>query len=401
MTKLPGASFWLPALLLALVVASDNSTIALPEPNSPFVAFNIWVKSGSAADPKGKEGLASLTATLMAGGATRQDTLEAILEKMYPMSAGYSVSVDKEMTNFTGRVHRDNLDAYYALFKNALLAPAFSEADFNRVKSQRLNFLERGRRYSRDEELSKDLLFSMAYEGTPYQHPSDGYVESVRSITLDDMRGFYRDHYVRNNIVVGVGGGYSQGFAERVRKDLDALPEGTPRAIPAPMPKAPSGVKVLIVDKQTDASAISFGFPITLLRNHPDFVPLLVANSYLGEHRNSVGRLYQAIRETRGMNYGNYAYIEAFPAGYATQQPRVNVASAQPVVRNLDSSNLADGARQPPRPDALRHARGDVRVTEAGGEGNDAAGSGDIEGVPPQLRRHLGRHDQPSSRLCG
>ena len=40
----------------------------------------------------------------------------------------------------------------------------------------------------------------------------------------------------------------------------------------------------------------------------------------------SVGRLYQAIRETRGMNYGNYSYIEAFPAGYATQQPRVNVA---------------------------------------------------------------------------
>jgi zinc protease len=55
-------------------------------------------------------------------------------------------------------------------------------------------------------------------------------------------------------------------------------------------------------------------------------VPLLIANSYLGEHRNSVGRLYQAIRETRGMNYGNYSYIEAFPGGWATQQPRVNVS---------------------------------------------------------------------------
>jgi zinc protease len=83
---------------------------------------------------------------------------------------------------------------------------------------------------------------------------------------------------------------------------------------------------VLLVDKDTEASAISMGFPIAVLRNQPDFVPLLVANSYLGEHRNSVGRLYQAIRETRGMNYGNYSYIEAFPAGYATQQPRVNVA---------------------------------------------------------------------------
>ena len=122
------------------------------------------------------------------------------------MAAGYSASVDKEMTNVTGRVHRDNLDAFYALFRNALLAPAFSEADFNRIKAQRLNFLERARRYSRDEELSKDLLFWMAYEGTPYQHPPEGYVESVRSITPDDVRAFYRDHYVRNNIVIGLGG---------------------------------------------------------------------------------------------------------------------------------------------------------------------------------------------------
>ena len=314
-------------LTLGAAPAADSvGVIALHEPNSPFVAFNIWIKSGSAADPKGKEGLASMTAGLLSGGATKQDTLEAILEKLYPMSAGYGASVDKEMTNLTGRVHRDNLDAFYTLFKNALLTPAFNDADFNRLKAQRLNFLERGRRYSRDEELSKDLLFWMAYEGTPYQHPADGYVDSVKSITLDDVRAFYRDHYVRNNIVVALGGGYPGGFAERVRKDVDTLPEGKPAAAPAVNPKQPAGIKVLLVDKDTDASAISFGHPIGLLRNKADFVPLLVANSYLGEHRNSVGRLYQAIRETRGMNYGNYSYIEAFPAGYATQQPRVNVA---------------------------------------------------------------------------
>jgi zinc protease len=310
----------------ALAQRQDRRVIALPEQGSPFVAFNIWVRSGSAADPAGKEGLASLTAALLSGGATKQNTLEAILEKLYPMASGYGASIDKEMTNFTGRVHRDNLEAFYALFRDALLSPAFSEADFNRIKAQRLNFLERGRRYSRDEELSKELLFWMAYQGTPYQHPSDGYVESVRSITLDDVRGFYRDHYVRNNIVVGVGGGYAQGFPERVRKDLDALPEKAVAAVPAPAPRPPSTTKVLLIDKQTDASPVSFGFPIGVLRDDPDFVPLLIANSYFGEHRNSVGRLYQAIRETRGMNYGNYSYIEAFPAGYATQQPRVNVA---------------------------------------------------------------------------
>ncbi|HEY0871967.1 MAG TPA: pitrilysin family protein [Vicinamibacterales bacterium] len=310
--------------------AVDDSMIVLPEPDSPFIAFNIWIKSGSASDPKGKEGLASLTGALISEGSTTQDTVPQILEKLYPMAAGYNVTVDKEMTNLTGRGHRDNLEAYYSLFRNALLSPAFSEADFDRVKAQRLNFLERGRRYSRDEELSKELLFWMAYEGTPYQHPAEGYVESVRSITLDDVRAFYKRHYVRDNIVVGIGGGYPQGFPERVKKDLDAAggsaTEAAPESSTAIKPKALSGIKVLLVEKETDASAISFGYPITLLRNDADFVPLLVANSYFGEHRNSVGRLYQAIRETRGMNYGNYSYIEAFPAGYATQQPRVNVA---------------------------------------------------------------------------
>jgi zinc protease len=315
-----------PAGQAAKGAAEPLSVIALPEAGSPFVAFNIWVKSGSASDPKGKEGLASLTASLMSGGATQAHPFEGILQRLYPMAAGYGASVDKEMTNFTGRVHRDNLDVFYSLFRNALLAPAFSEADFTRIKSQRLNALERSRRYSRDEELSKDLLFWMAYEGTPYQHPPEGYVDSVRSITLDDVRKFYRDHYVRNNIVVGVGGGYPKGFDVRVRQAFDELPQGTIAPDAAPTPKPPSGVKVLFVEKDTDAAAVSFGFPIALRRSDPDFVPLLVANSYFGEHRNSVGRLYQAIRETRGMNYGNYSYIEAFPAGYATQQPRVNVA---------------------------------------------------------------------------
>jgi zinc protease len=304
----------------------STGVVALREEVSPFIAFNIWVRSGSASDPRGKEGLASLTASLISSGATEQDSFVQILEKLYPLAANYVSSVDKDMTNITGRVHRDNLEAFYTLLRNAVLSPAFSEADFTRIKAQRMNFLERGRRYSRDEELSKELLFWMAYDETPYRHPVEGYVQSVRSITLDDVRGFYRSHYIRNNVVVGIGGGYPEGFAERVRKDLDALPEGRVHA-PAVLSLKPlAGIKMLLVDKDTAASPVSFGYPIALLRNHPDFVPLLVANAYLGEHRNPFGRLYQAIRETRGMNYGNYAYIEAFPAGYATQQPRVNVA---------------------------------------------------------------------------
>ncbi|HKJ93697.1 MAG TPA: insulinase family protein, partial [Longimicrobiales bacterium] len=251
----------LPGAASAQAGRDMQGTITLQE-KSPFIAFNIWVKAGSQNDPQGKEGLACLTAAMLADGSTTQDSYEAILEKLYPMAAGYAVNVDKEMTTFTGRVHRDNLDAYYALFRNALLAPAFAQDDFDRIKAQTLNFLERGRRYNRDEELSKELLFSMAYAGTPYAHPEEGYVASVKSITLDDVKDFYRTHYLRNAVVVGIAGGYPNGFVERVRGDFDGLPARELAAMPAPQPKMPDGVKVLLVEKETDATPISMGFPL-------------------------------------------------------------------------------------------------------------------------------------------
>lgn len=300
--------------------------VTLNEPGSPFVAFNIWVRAGSQNDPDGKQGLASLTAAMIADGATRQDSYEQILAKLYPMAAGYDSSVDKEMTVFTGRIHRDNLEPFYTLLKNAILSPAFSEDDFTRLKTQRVNYLKQARRFSNDEELSKELLFWSIYKGTPYEHPEEGYVASVESITLDDVKQFYQRHYTRDNIVVGVGGGLPEGFAERVRADMDQLPEGQVAAVPAPEPKPLDGMKILIVDKNTHATPVSFGFPIRLLRSDPDFIPMMLVNSWLGEHRTSVSHLYQVIRETRGMNYGDYSYIEAYPQGYATQVPPANVS---------------------------------------------------------------------------
>lgn len=325
-----------PTLLAAALAAAllagcgtdrgTQTTIALQEAGSPFVAFNIWVKAGSQNDPVGKEGLASLTAQLLGSGSTQQDSYQQIIEKLYPMAAGYGASVDKEMTVFRGTVHVDNLEAYYELFRNALLAPAFDEADFERVKSQTLNYLERARRYNRDEELGKELLYWMAYEGTPYQHPEEGYVQSVRSITLDDVRSFYDQFYVRNNIVVGVGGGYPAGLVERVRDDFDARPEGVVAQVPHPSPAKPDRVRILIVEKETDAAAISMGFPTDLIRGGEDFYAMKLVNAWFGEHRSSFSNLYQVIREKRGMNYGDYSYIEPYPQGFASQNRPVNVS---------------------------------------------------------------------------
>jgi len=84
----------------------------------------------------------------------------------------------------------------------------------------------------------------------------------------------------------------------------------------------PDGVNVEIIAKQgAFGSAIFTGYPISITRADDDFAALMVANSYLGEHRKSYSKLYQEIREKRSMNYGDYSYIEWYENGGSNMLP--------------------------------------------------------------------------------
>ena len=116
-----------------------------------------------------------------------------------------------------------------------------------------------------------------------------------------------------------------------MKKDFRQLPENAgfhPRMTPPPLIDA---TRVVIVEKDTRSVAYSIGFPITVTRAHPDYVPLLVAASYLGQHRMSSGVLYDQMREQRGLNCGDYAYIEHFPLGMYASEPPPNVARHQQI----------------------------------------------------------------------
>jgi zinc protease len=236
-----------------------------------------------------------------------------------------------EMTVVTGRTHKDNLADYYPLLMDAILAPAFKQEDLDRIKSRTLNLLENTLRFSSDEELGKAVLYNEIFAGTPYGHITTGTIDAVKSITLDDIRKFYETHYTRDNVVIGLGGGYQPALLERLKADLAKLPKGTPAAVPPPRPKKIDGQQVTMVEKNTASTAISMGFPIDVLRGDKDWYALAIANSWLGEHRNQSGHLFEVIREVRGLNYGDYSYIEHFPGGGQRFLPPQNVPRRQQI----------------------------------------------------------------------
>ncbi|MEE9229522.1 MAG: pitrilysin family protein [Acidobacteriota bacterium] len=318
-----------------------RNSIQLPVADDPTISFAVWFKVGSQNDPPGKEGLAYLTGQLIAEGSTTENSYQEILEKLYPLAASYSVRVDREMTTLTGRTHKDNLDAYYSLLTDAYLRPAFVEADFERIKTDTINYLEKVLRYSSDEELGKAALYEFVFEDTPYAHLAPGTVAGLQSISVEDVKNFHATHYTRDNIEVAIGGGFDRSLAARLEESLNELPEGVPEVVAPSIPGSFEGRQVLLVSKPDADASISFGFPIDVHRGEPDFYALWVANSWLGEHRNQASHLFQVIRETRGLNYGDYSYIEVFPEGGSRNMPPPNVSRRQQIfevwIRTLPS----------------------------------------------------------------
>jgi len=324
---------------------ADIEMLEMPG-KSDLVDINLLFRAGTALDPEGKKGLAALTAAMVSMGGSKFHDINEINAALYPLAASFEPMFDKEMTSFRGTVHKDNLARYYDIVSEQLLNPGWRESDFQRVKTLLLNSIRTNLRSSNDEEFAKEALYERIYGPKhPYGTLNSGHIGDIESITLDDVKNFYARHYTPANLIVGIAGGYDKEFVRQLRADLAALPKGGKATVSLPQPPAIERNRALIITKETQPVAVSFGHAIDVRRGDPDWVALWLARSWLGEHRSSNSHLYKRIREARGMNYGDYAYIEYFPRGMYQFHPDANLARRQQIfqvwLRPLRSNNDA------------------------------------------------------------
>jgi zinc protease len=310
--------------------SSSIANVMMPN-RSPLVTFRILFMTGSASDPAGKEGVAALTAAMLAKGGTRSLSYEQIVEAMYPMATSFNWQIDKEMTVFYGTTHIDNLSHYYQLVNQMLLNPGFREEDFTRLKQDAINFLKVSLRNSNDEELGKEQLYNTIYANHAYGHHNMGSISALEKLTLPDVISFYRTHYTQSNLVIGLAGSYPRDFPNKVLTDFSQLPKGKASQTKIVAPTVAPGMKIGIIKRDTRSTAISLGFPISVTRTGKDWPALSVIASYFGQHRSSNSHLYQRLREARGLNYGDYSYIEYFPRGMFQFQPDPNLGRQQQI----------------------------------------------------------------------
>ncbi len=267
----------------------------------PLVEMEMIVHGGSALDPAGKTGLATMTAEMMEEGAGSLNSLQ-YADAVDFLGSSVSAYASVHSSGVSMFTPLSKLDSSLALFADMVLRPVFPDQELERLRNERLTSLMQS--HDQPRAIASAIFNATLYgKSHPYGMTSIGDEASIRGIRIEDVRSFHARLYTPENAAVIVVGDIR---ADQVRMVLDRYFGGWTGGRPD-MPElatAPqvSSREVILVDKPGAAqSEIRIG-RIGTDRLTPDYYPLLVMNTILGGSFTS--RLNQNLREKNGYSYG-------------------------------------------------------------------------------------------------
>ena len=272
----------------------------------PLIYLNTNFFAGSFAD-EDKTGLAFFTAQLLERGSLLKDKYE--IARQLDL---YGASIDFEAGRESSTLEIATLSRYsaevFALLKEILDKPAFSEEELERLKTSTIARLKQENEFPRTIA-SRELNRMIYPEGHPYYAYSvEERIKAVESIIIEDIMVFYKKHYNAKNLMVSVVGDLTETEAKALVYDnfkdwnkdgLDLNGNNRPEIALVDLTKAEEKVISMPEKKQTE---INMGHACPIDRLHPDFYPLLIANYALGGSSLS-SRLGTAIRDDNGLVY--------------------------------------------------------------------------------------------------
>ena len=275
---------------------------------NPIIATDFSFTAGAATDPTGKEGLATMVASLLDEGAGDLDA-QAFQGKLEDLAVGLTFSSDVD--NFTGRLKTltDNRDEAFKLLHLALAKPRFDADAVARVRAQMQVALQQE---EQDPASIAGRAFAAAsFPGHPYGRSSSE--ASLKAIADADLKGWVGGHLSRDRLVVSVVGDITPAQLSALLDQTFAdLPAKTDLA-PVPDVQAPAKGSLKIIRRQVPQSVVNFGEQ-GIKRDDPDWYTAYVMNYILGGGSFS-SHLMTEVRVKRGLAYGAYTGLEPYRHG--------------------------------------------------------------------------------------
>ncbi|CAN5122795.1 pitrilysin family protein [soil metagenome] len=327
-------------------------------PGARSVALGVWVGVGSRDERPSIHGASHFLEHLLFKGTERRSAFE-ITAGMDAVGGEMNAFTDKEFTCYYARVLDEDLPLAVDVVSDMVLSSVLTPED---VELERGVILEEIAMHDDDpSDAVHDQFASALFGDSPLGRPVIGTVESIEGLSRRSIAGFYERRYALPQMVVSAAGGVDHGRLLRlVRKAFgdrltgDAAHAGLRRADRA----VPSYAGVSHVERSTEQTNLVLG-TTGLSREDPRRFALSVLSGALGGGMSS--RLFQSVREDRGLAYSVYAYS----SGHAdTGQFAVYAGCAASKVGDVLSlvrAELDDVVAHGLRDDEVRRSKGNLR----------------------------------------
>lgn len=287
--------------IVTRTLANGLQVVVVEHHELPVADFALIVRTGAEADPAGHAGLATLTASMLDEGTTTRTALQ-IADAVAWLGADLGSFGSFDESRVMLHVPTAQLDSALALFADVAVRASFPQADFDRLKQERLTALlqlkDRGPAIA-------DIAYANIVFGDdhPYGRATPGTEQSVARITRDEVRRFHRTYYRPNNAtLIVVGDVQPDDIVRRVERAFGAWERATVPTTTFPTARPAASTTVYLIDKPGAAQSSFRIGGVGAARSTDDYFALLVMNTILGGSFTS--RLNQNLREEKGYTYG-------------------------------------------------------------------------------------------------
>ena len=293
--------------------ALDNGIRLVTESMSHVrsVSLGVWLARGSRHESDEESGIAHFVEhMLFKGTATR--TAEEIAQAVDSIGGQLDAFTAKEYASYYVKVLDEHLPLAVDILSDIVLRPAFHEVDIDREKKVILEEIKMVE--DTPDDLVHEIFTQAFWEGHPLGRPILGTKESVEAITQERLRGHFRSAYAAENVIISAAGNLEHAqLRDALEKAFGPMPPRARNGSEAPPQVVP---KVVIRSKELEQSHVCLGTS-SYPQNHADRYASYVMNTMLGGSMSS--RLFQNIREKRGLAYSVFSGINAYrDAGYLT-----------------------------------------------------------------------------------
>ena len=288
-------------------LTNGMQVVLVQQNEQPVISVRMIIRAGAAQDPKGKHGLAMLTATLLDQGAGAR-TAEQIAEQIDFIGGALGTGAGTDLTYINAVVMNDSYGIALDLVSDVVQRPTFAPEEVERQRQQAFSALKVSA--EDPEQVAGQVIDRLIYGFHPYGMPGNGTAESLAALTRADFVDFHRKYFVPNNALIAVVGDISADNAMAgLEKYFGSWKAGELPAQTVTEPPEPTRRVIVIDKKDAVQTEIRVGH-IAIPRKHNDFEAVDQAVKILGGE--GANRLQQVLRSQKQLTYGASADLDTY-----------------------------------------------------------------------------------------